>query len=67
MYFQASDYRGRNFLNLNDDDSKPIQLPYSKGAVWLKHFSLSNSLYVQVIRLITNHAPISKYRKRFLL
>ena len=31
MYFQASDYRGKNFLDLNDDDNKPIQPLYSKG------------------------------------
>ena len=65
MYFQASDLRGRNFLDLNDNDNKPIQLSYSKGESWLKHFSVSNSLCTQVTRLITNHAPIGEYRKRF--
>ena len=65
MYFQASNYRGRNFLNLNNDDNEPIQLSYSKGGVWLKCFSLSNSLCAWVTRLITNYVPISKYKKRF--
>ena len=65
MYFQASDLRGRNFLDLNDDNDEPIQPSYSKGGSWLKHFSVSNSLCAQVTRLITNHAPIGKYRKRF--
>jgi len=65
MYFQASDYRGKNFLDLNDDDDKPIQPSYSKGGAWLKHFSLSNSLCARVTRLITNHAPIGEYRIGF--
>ena len=65
MYFQASDLRGRNFLDLNDDDDKLIQPSYSKGGSWLKHFSMSNSLCAWVTRLITNHASIGEYRKRF--
>ena len=65
MYFQASDYRGKNFLDLNDNDDKPIQPSYSKGGAWLKHFSLSNSLCTRVTRLITNHAPIGEYRIGF--
>jgi len=31
MYFQASDYKERNFLELNNDDRYPICLSYSKG------------------------------------
>jgi len=46
MYFQASNFKGRNFLNLNN--SKPIQPSYSKEGAWLKYFSLSNSLYAWV-------------------
>ena len=65
MYFQASNYRGRNFLNLNDDDGEPIQPSYSKGGAWLKCFSLSNSLCAWVTRLIANYVPIGKYKKRF--
>ena len=30
MYFQASDYKGRNFLDLHNDNSNPIYLAYSK-------------------------------------
>ena len=44
MYFQASDLRERNFLDLNDDDDEPIQFSDSKGGSWLKHFSMSNLL-----------------------
>jgi len=58
MYFQASDYRGKNFLDLNDDDDKPICLTYSKGGAWLKHVSLSNLLCACITILITNYAPI---------
>ena len=65
MYFQASGYRGKNFLDLNNNNNKPIQPSYSKGGAQLKHFSFSNSLCTQVTRLITNHAPIGEYRIRF--
>jgi len=65
MYFQASDYKGKNFLDLNNDDGNHICPSYSKGEAWLKHFSLSNTLCACITRLITNHTPISEYRQRF--
>jgi len=66
MYFQASDYKGRNFLELNNNNDKPICPTYSKGRAWLKHFDLSNNtMCAHITRLITNHTPIGKYRKRF--
>jgi len=40
MYFQASEYKGRNFLELNDNDHQPICPTYSKGGAKLKHFGL---------------------------
>ena len=65
MYFQASEYKERNFLNLNDDNNQPIHPTYSKDSAWLKHFGLSNSMCAHVTRLITNHASIGEYRLRF--
>lgn len=65
MYFQASIYKRRNFLNLNNDDGSPICPTYLKGRAWLKYFSFSNLLCACITRLITNHTPISKYRQRF--
>ena len=65
MYFQASDYKGRNFLELNDNNGNPICPSYSKGGARLKHFSLFNLLCACITRLITNHAPIGEYRQRF--
>ena len=65
MYFQASNYKRKHFLDLNNDNNHSIQPIYSKGSAWLKHFGLSNLLYVCITRLITNHTPISKYRLRF--
>jgi len=62
MYFQASEYKKRNFLELNNDNNIPICLIYAKGRVWLKNFGFLNLLYVYVTRLVTNHAPISEYR-----
>ena len=70
MYFQVSDYKGKHFLELNNDNNEPICSIYSKGGAWLKHFGFSNSLCACITRLITNHAitnhaPIGEYRLRF--
>ena len=59
MMFQVLEYKRRNFLNLNNDNSQPIYLIYSKGGVWLKKF-LSNLICTYITRLIKNHAPIGK-------
>ena len=65
--FQVSDTKGKYFLNLVDSNDKPIELLYIKGGLWLKFFGHSNSLCVRVTEVITNHAPIGKYRLRFFL
>ena len=65
MTFQASDLKGRQFLNLLDVDFNIIELCYAKGGPWLKLFEYSNSLHIYTTRAITNHAPIGKYRLRF--
>jgi len=62
MYFQASDYKRKHFLELNNDDNQPICPTYSKGGAWLKHFGFFNSLCACITRLITNHG---EYRLRF--
>ena len=63
--FQVSDLKGRNFLELLDDDSNPLELSASKGDPWLQYFGHSNSLCTRATRAIVNHAPISKYWLRF--
>ena len=65
IYFQASDLRRKNFLDLNDNNSYSICPLYFKDGVWLKHFSHSNSLCAYITRLIINHTPIGKYKQRF--
>ena len=65
MYFQASKYKRRNFLELNNDNNQPICLTYSKDGAWLKHFGLSNLMCAYMTRLIMNHASIDEYRLRF--
>ena len=44
--FQALDYKGKNFLNLNNNDNLPTRPTYSKGGIWLKLIGHSNSLCV---------------------
>ena len=65
MTFQASDRKGRHFLDLLDDDFNPIEPHYKKGGPWLHTFGHSNSLCAHAVRAITNHAPIGEYRLRF--
>jgi len=65
MIFQASDVKGQNFLNLLNDDLKPIELSNSKEGLWLKFFRHSNSLCARASRAIVNHASIGEYRLRF--
>ena len=65
MTFQALDGKGRNFLDLLDDDFNPIEPHYKKGGPWLQTFRYSNSLCARAVRAITNHAPIGKYRLQF--
>jgi len=65
MTFQASNLKGKQFLDLLDGDDNIIELSYVKGRSWLKSFSHSNSLYAQATRAITNYAPIGEYRLIF--
>ena len=65
MTFQASDARGKQFLNLFDDDLHPIEPSYTKEDLQIKYFGHSNSLYVRVIKAIINHAPIGEYHLYF--
>ena len=61
MSFQVSDDKGQHFLELLDNDSKPIKLLYFKKGLWLKFFEHSNSLCIRALRAIVNHTPIDKY------
>jgi len=65
MFFQVSDFEGKSFLDLLDDDFNFIELLYIKGGPWIKHFGHSNSLCARAMRAITNHVPISEYCLRF--
>ena len=48
--FQASDTKGKHFLNLVVGDDKPIELSYIKDSSWLKFFGYSNSLCTRATR-----------------
>ena len=61
MTFQASDRKGRQFLDLVDDNLNAIEPSYTKGGPWLQAFGHSNSLCACATRAITNYAPIGKY------
>jgi len=65
MTFQASDRKGKHFLDLLDDDFNTIKPSYIKGGPWLQVFGHSNLLCAHAMRAITNHAPIGEYQLRF--
>jgi len=65
MTFQASDGKGKQFLDLLDDDLNTIEPSYTKGGPWLKVFGHSNSLCVHATRAITNHTPTGEYQLQF--
>jgi len=61
MTFQASNKKGHIFLDLLDDNNKPLELTYSKDKIWLKYFGHSNSLCVKAMKAIVNHTSIGEY------
>jgi len=65
MSFQASDLKGRNFLELVDSDNITLEPTYCKGGPWLQAFEHSNLLCARATRVITNHALIGEYRLKF--
>ena len=65
MTFQASEGKGKQFLDLLDDNLNTTELSYTKGGPWLQMFGHSNSLCACATRVITNHALIREYRLRF--
>jgi len=65
--FQASDRKGRQFLDLIDNNFNIIKPSYIKEGLWLQTFGHSNLLCACAIRVITNHAQIGKYQLRFFL
>ena len=67
MTFQVSDLKGRNFLELVDNDNKPLKPTYCKDGSWLQVFGHSNLLCARATRAITNHAPIEEYHLKFFL
>ena len=65
MTFQASDGKGKHFLNLVDDNLNIIEPVYTKEGPWLQVFGHSNSLCTCTMRAITNHTSIGKCQLRF--
>jgi len=65
MIFQALDLKGKQFLNLLNDNNNIIEPSYARGGSWLKVFNHSSSLCMHASYAITNHAPIGEYRLRF--
>ena len=65
MTFQTSDFKDKQFLNLLDNKLYPIESLYTKGGLWLKHFSHLNSLCTRATWAITNHTFIGEYCLRF--
>ena len=67
MTFQASDQKGRYFLDLVNSDNKILEPMYSKGGTWLQYIGHSNMLCARAARAITNYTPIGEYQLCFFL
>ena len=63
--FYMMKLKGRQFLNLMDNNFENIVPTYIKGGLQLNYLGLSNILCTRAMRAITNHTLISKYRLRF--
>jgi len=61
----ALDKKGKNFLDISDNDGNILEPHYKKGGAWLPFVGHSNSTCARLTRLITNHAPIGDYHKIF--
>jgi len=58
MYFQALKYKGRNFLDLNNNNNQHIYSTYAKDGAWLKYFSLSNLMCVWCVYTLPDWSQI---------
>jgi len=65
--FRTSDLKGKNFLNLLNNNHTIVEPFYMKGGLWIKKFSFSNLLCTQATWAITNHTSIGEYQLRFFL
>jgi len=65
MFFQVSDNKGKNFLELLNNESNLLKLLTIKDGSWLQHFGHLNMLCARATRAIINHAPIGEYQLRF--
>ena len=65
MTFQASNFKGRQFLELLDDDLNFLKPSSKNESSWLKLIGYSNSLCMRATRAIVNYAPIGEYWLRF--
>ena len=65
MTFKLSDLKRRNFLQLLNNNLSEIEPTYTKGSLWLEHFSFSNLLCAWTTQAITNHILIGEYCLKF--
>ena len=61
MMFQVSNAKGRQFLDLFDNNFYPIESLYTKKSSWIKYFRHLNLLCTRATRAIINHASIGEY------
>ncbi|KAF4622833.1 hypothetical protein D9613_001563 [Agrocybe pediades] len=63
--FRDPDYRGHNFLMLQQPDETVLEPSYINGGTWLPAAGGDLHLAVRICRCILNHAPIGAYYERF--
>jgi len=65
MLSQALDSKGKNFLDLLNNDLNLLEPSRTKEGPWLQRFGHLNLLCTHLSRAIMNHTPIGEYRLRF--
>ncbi|RXW14339.1 hypothetical protein EST38_g11512 [Candolleomyces aberdarensis] len=63
--FQSVDYRGSQFLGMNETKGTAIAPTYANGGSWMKSVGEDTKLCTRMCRAILNHAPIGEYYCRF--
>ena len=63
--FLSPEYRGRNFLPLEDTLGAQLRPVYANGGTWLHSVDNDNKACARLCRSVLNHAPIGEYYSRF--
>jgi hypothetical protein len=65
LFRSSPEYRGSQFLELQDTKGSTLAPVYANGGTWLPSVNEDNPLCARLCRAILGHAPIGEYYRRF--